>query len=194
MQEYVNSIFHDSIEAHKKFSVDNSKILVDFAVAIAKCLTNGNKILLCGNGGSAADSQHIAAEFVGRFVMERPSLPAIALTTDTSLLTAVGNDYSFAEVFEKQVAALANQGDIVWGISTSGNSENVVRALKKASKAGATVLGFAGRDGGIMKNLCDQIVIVDNKETARIQEIHIMCAHIICGLVDEIMFGKFAKS
>lgn len=194
MQEYVNSIFHDAIEAHKKFSVDNAKTLVDFAVVIAKCLTNGNKILICGNGGSAADSQHIAAEFVGRFVMERPSLPAIALTTDTSLLTAVGNDYSFAEVFEKQVAALANAGDIVWGISTSGNSENVVRALKKASKAGATVLGFAGRDGGLMKNLCDKIVIVDNKETARIQEIHIMCAHIICGLVDEIMFGKFANS
>lgn len=194
MQEYVNSIFHDAIEAHKKFSVDNAKTLVDFAVTIAKCLTNGNKILICGNGGSAADSQHIAAEFVGRFVMERPSLPAIALTTDTSLLTAVGNDYSFAEVFEKQVAALANSGDIVWGISTSGNSENVVRALKKASKAGATVLGFAGRDGGLMKNLCDKIVIVDNKETARIQEIHIMCAHIICGLVDEIMFGKFANS
>lgn len=192
MQEYVNTIFHDSIEAHKKFAVDNTKILIDFSTSIAKCLLNGNKILLCGNGGSAADAQHIAAEFVGRFVMERPSLPAIAMTTDTSLITAVSNDYSFAEIFEKQVAALANKGDIVWGISTSGNSENVVRALKRASKAGAVVLGFAGKDGGLMKNLCDKIVIVDNKETARIQELHILSAHIICGLVDEIMFGKFA--
>ena len=190
-QEYVNAIFQESIEAHKKFAVDNTKILIDFSMAIAKCLLNGNKILICGNGGSAADAQHIAAEFVGRFVMERPSLPAIALTTDTSLITAISNDYSFAEIFEKQVTALANSGDIVWGISTSGNSENVIRALKRASKAGAITFGFAGRDGGLMKNLCDKIVIVDNQETARIQEIHILCAHIICGLTDEIMFGRF---
>lgn len=148
--------------------------------------------MICGNGGSAADAQHIAAEFVGRFVMERPSLPAMALTTDTSLLTAVSNDYDFSDIFEKQVAAFANPGDIVWGISTSGNSENVIKALRKATKHNAVTLGFSGKDGGKMQGLCDHILVVDDKVTARIQELHIMSAHIICGLVDEIMFGKFA--
>ena len=124
--------------------------------------------------------------------MERPPLAAIALTTDTSLLTAVGNDYSFDEVFEKQVSALANPGDVVWGISTSGNSENVIRGLKRAIKCDAKTIGFAGRDGGKMPGLCDKILVVNHQSTARIQEIHIMSAHIICGLVDEIMFGRFA--
>ena len=192
MHEYVDAIFQESIEAHKNFAADNAQIIVNFATTIADAFVNGKKLLICGNGGSAADAQHIAAEFVSRFVMERPSLPAIALTTDTSLLTAIGNDYSFDEVFEKQVSALANEGDIVWGISTSGNSENVLRALRKAVKNGAVVLGFSGRNGGQMKGLCDHLIIVDNQITARIQEIHILCAHIICGLVDEIMFGKYS--
>ncbi len=160
---------------------------------IVERFDRGNKLLLFGNCGLAADAQHIAAEFASRFVMERPPLPAIALTTDTSLLTAVGNDYSFDQVFEKQVSALANAGDIVWGISTSGNSENVIKGLKRAIKCEAKTIGFAGKDGGKMPGLCDKILIVENQVTARIQEIHIMSAHIICGLVDEIMFGKFAN-
>ncbi len=192
MLEYVNSVIENSIKAHNKFARNQGDILVSFAQSIVDCFNNGGKLLICGNGGSAADSQHIAAEFVGRFVMERPSLPAIALTTDTSLLTAVSNDYNFNDVFEKQVAALANQNDILWGISTSGNSENVVKALRKATKNGVKTLGFSGKDGGQMKGLCDHILIVEEKETARIQELHILSAHIICGLVDEIMFGKFA--
>lgn len=192
MIEYVNTIIDNSIKAHNRFAKDNTEQLIIFAQTIVNCLNNGGKILICGNGGSAADAQHIAAEFVGRFVMERPSLPAIALTTDTSLLTAVSNDYSFSDVFEKQVSALANQGDILWGISTSGNSENVIKALRKASKNNVTTLGFSGRDGGQMRGICDHIIVIDEKETARIQELHILSAHIICGLVDEIMFGKFA--
>lgn len=192
MIEYVNTIIDNSIKAHNRFAKDNTEQLIIFAQTIVNCLNNGGKILICGNGGSAADAQHIAAEFVGRFVMERPSLPAIALTTDTSLLTAVSNDYSFSDVFEKQVSALANEGDILWGISTSGNSENVIKALRKASKNNVTTLGFSGRDGGQMRGICDHIIVIDEKETARIQELHILSAHIICGLVDEIMFGKFA--
>lgn len=192
MIEYVNTIIDNSIKAHNRFAKENTEQLIIFAQTIVNCLNNGGKILICGNGGSAADAQHIAAEFVGRFVMERPSLPAIALTTDTSLLTAVSNDYSFSDVFEKQVSALANQGDILWGISTSGNSENVIKALRKASKNNVTTLGFSGRDGGQMRGICDHIIVIDEKETARIQELHILSAHIICGLVDEIMFGKFA--
>ncbi len=192
MIEYVNTIIDNSIKAHNRFAKENTEQLIIFAQTIVDCLNNGGKILICGNGGSAADAQHIAAEFVGRFVMERPSLPAIALTTDTSLLTAVSNDYSFSDVFEKQVSALANQGDILWGISTSGNSENVIKALRKASKNNVTTLGFSGRDGGQMRGICDHIIVIDEKETARIQELHILSAHIICGLVDEIMFGKFA--
>ena len=132
MKQYIEDMFDEAIKAHKEFALDNAGIIEKIAKTIVECFENGNKLLIFGNGGSAADAQHIAAEFASRFVMERPPLAAIALTTDTSLLTAVGNDYSFDEVFEKQVAALANPGDVVWGISTSGNSENVIRGLKKS--------------------------------------------------------------
>ena len=192
MKQYIEDMFDEAIKAHKEFALDHAGIIEEIAKTIVECFENGNKLLIFGNGGSAADAQHIAAEFASRFVMERPPLPAIALTTDTSLLTAVGNDYSFDEVFEKQVSALANPGDVVWGISTSGNSENVVRGLKRAIKREAVTIGFAGRDGGKMPGLCDHILVVEHQETARIQEIHIMSAHIICALVDEIMFGRFA--
>lgn len=192
MKKFIEDIFDEAVKAHKEFALDGAAVIEDIAKTIAECFKNGNKLLIFGNGGSAADAQHIAAEFASRFVMERPPLPAIALTTDTSLLTAVGNDYSFDEVFEKQVSALANPGDVVWGISTSGNSENVVRGLKRAIKCEAVTIGFAGRDGGKMPGLCDHILVVEHQETARIQEIHIMSAHIICALVDEIMFGRFA--
>lgn len=192
MKQYIEDMFDEAIKAHKEFALDHAGIIEEIAKTIVECFENGNKVLIFGNGGSAADAQHIAAEFASRFVMERPPLAAIALTTDTSLLTAVGNDYSFDEVFEKQVSALANPGDVVWGISTSGNSENVIRGLKRAIKCDAKTIGFAGRDGGKMPGLCDKILVVDHQSTARIQEIHIMSAHIICGLVDEIMFGRFA--
>ncbi len=192
MVKYVENIFEDAIEVHKRFSVDNANKLIEMSKMIVDCFHNGGKLLICGNGGSAADAQHLAAEFANRFVMERPPLPAIAITTDTSLLTAIGNDYSFEEIFEKQVKALCNENDIVWGISTSGNSNNVILGLRAAAKTGAKTIGFAGGDGGAMRGLCDSIITVDSTITARIQEIHILSGHIICGLVDEMMFGKFA--
>lgn len=147
-------------------------------------LSKGNKILLCGNGGSASDAQHIAAEFVGRFVSERRGLPAIALTTDTSILTAVGNDYGFETIFKRQVEALGAEGDILIGFSTSGNSANVVKALEAAQALGITTVGFLGGSGGVCKSLCDYCFVVDSSETARIQEMHITLGHILCGLVD----------
>ena len=181
MKKFIEDIFDEAVRAHKEFALDGAPVIEEIAKTIAECFKNGNKLLIFGNGGSAADAQHIAAEFASRFVMERPPLPAIALTTDTSLLTAVGNDYSFDEVFEKQVSALANPGDVVWGISTSGNSENVVRGLKRAIKCEAVTIGFAGRDGGKMPGLCDHILVVEHQETARIQEIHINeCPYNMC--------------
>ena len=150
MKEYIKDILEESINAHKEFALDNVEIIEKIALEIVECFKRGNKVILMGNGGSASDALHIAAEFVGRFEMERPTLPAIALTGNTSAITAIGNDYSYDEVFEKQVAALVNEGDVVWGISTSGNSENVIRGLKRALREEAVTIGFAGRDGGKM--------------------------------------------
>lgn len=192
MKEYINDILEESIKAHREFALDNAEILQKIAETVAECFGRGNKVLIMGNGGSASDALHIAGEFVGRFEMERPTLPAIALTGNTSAITAIGNDYSYDEIFEKQVAALVNPGDIVWGISTSGNSSNVIKALKRGIRDEAVTIGFAGRDGGKMAGLCDHLLVVKHNRTARIQELHILAAHIICGLVDEIMFGKYA--
>ncbi len=138
-----------------------------------------------GNGGSAADCQHIAAELVGRFKSEREGLPAIALTTDTSILTAIGNDYSFNEIFARQIEALANKGDLVIGISTSGNSENVIRGILKAKKIGCYTVGLLGKDGGKLKNLVDLAIIIPSNNTPRIQECHILIGHIACEIVDK---------
>lgn len=147
---------------------------------ITNSIKNGGKLLICGNGGSAADAQHIAAEFVGRFVMERKGFPAIALTTDTSNLTAIANDYSYDDVFRRQVEALGNKGDVLIGISTSGNSENVIRAIDEAKKNGMTVIGLTGKTGGKMKDMCDVTFVFEIKDTARIQELHMMTYHLIC--------------
>ena len=149
------------------------------------CLKNGGKILLFGNGGSAADAQHIAAELVGRFKAERKSLPAIALTTDTSVLTAIGNDFGYVHVFDRQVEALANKGDVAIGISTSGNSINVINALKVASKLNCNTIGFSGQDGGKMNKICNINLAVPSEDTPRIQEMHILIGHIICHLIDQ---------
>jgi D-sedoheptulose 7-phosphate isomerase len=151
---------------------------------VVACLSNGNKILLCGNGGSAADAQHIAAEFVGRFVKDRPSLPAIALTTDTSALTAIGNDYGFDEVFARQTAGLGQMGDILIGISTSGNSKNVIRAFEVAQEKGIMTVLLAGRDGGAAVKLADKAFVVRHDVTAQIQECHIMFLHTLCSLME----------
>ena len=148
-------------------------------------LKSGNKVLLAGNGGSAADAQHIAAELSGRFVKERRALPGIALTTDTSALTSIANDYGYQHVFSRQVEALANEGDLFIGISTSGNSQGILNALESAAKLGCKTLGLSGRNGGKMNGLCELNIIVPSDVTARIQEMHILIGHILCKAVDE---------
>jgi D-sedoheptulose 7-phosphate isomerase len=152
---------------------------------INETLLSGGKILLAGNGGSAADAQHIAAELTGRYVKERKALPAIALTVDTSALTAISNDYGYERVFSRQIEALARPNDLFIGISTSGNSANILKALESAKAMGCKTIGLSGRDGGKMNELCDMNIIVPDDVTARIQEMHILIGHIFCKSVDE---------
>jgi D-sedoheptulose 7-phosphate isomerase len=163
------------------------------AEAVAYCLRQGGKLFLFGNGGSAADAQHMATEFVVRFKVNRKALPAIALTTDTSALTAIGNDFGFDHLFERQVEALCTSKDLVIGISTSGNSENVVRGLLAARELGAVTAALLGADGGRIKELADHVLIVPSKVTARIQEVHILLGHILCDYVEEQFFPDAVK-
>jgi D-sedoheptulose 7-phosphate isomerase len=151
---------------------------------IAQALRTGGKLLLCGNGGSAADAQHLAAELTGRFIQERRPLAAVALTTDTSALTCIGNDYSFDEIFARQLQAIARPGDVLLAISTSGHSRNVVRAVEVARRAGVISIGLLGRDGGALRALCDLSLVVPSPVTARIQEAHILIGHTLCGLIE----------
>lgn len=157
------------------------------AEMVFEALKTGHRLYLCGNGGSAADAQHLAAEFVGRFQKERDAWPVVALTTNTSILTALGNDYSFDIVFSRQVEALVEEGDVLIAISTSGNSVNVIKAAEAARIKGAKILGMAGRDGGELKNVCDECFVVPSQPTCRIQEVHIAVGHVICDLVEEAM-------
>lgn len=158
------------------------------AKVMAIALAKGSKIMFCGNGGSAADAQHLAAELVNRFVIERPPLAGIALTTDTSALTAIGNDYSFDEIFSKQVQALGLPGDILVAISTSGNSQSILEALKTAKEKGIVTVGLSGRKGGKMPPFCDHLLNVEAENTAQIQEIHITIGHLLCQLIDYYLF------
>jgi D-sedoheptulose 7-phosphate isomerase len=159
--------------------------IIEAAYSMSQALRKGNKILVMGNGGSAADAQHLAAELVGRFLRERKALPAIALTTDTSILTAVGNDYGYETVFARQVDALAKQGDVVVGISTSGNSANVLKALDRAKEIGCLTIGLSGGDGGKISTSADLSLVVASPATPRIQEGHILVIHILCDLVEQ---------
>ncbi|MBD8935732.1 MAG: D-sedoheptulose 7-phosphate isomerase [Anaeroglobus sp.] len=175
------------LENHFKVVQDMKKVMPEVASAglrVRTALEKGRKILICGNGGSAADSQHMAAEFVGRFVKERQSLPALALTVDTSLLTAVGNDYGFDCVFSRQVEGLGQEGDVLISISTSGNSANVVKAVKTAKEKGLFVIGMTGENGGILAKESDLCLAVPSQVTARIQEMHIMIIHMICEIAE----------
>jgi D-sedoheptulose 7-phosphate isomerase len=149
-------------------------------------MSNGKKILIFGNGGSAADAQHIAAELTGRYKSDRRGLPAIALTTDTSALTAIANDFGYKNVFARQVEALANEGDLLIGISTSGNSKNILKALKLGKELGCRTMGLSGNGGGAMSEVCDLNIVVPSTDTPRIQEMHIMIGHIICQAVDSV--------
>ena len=189
MQEIIQQRIAEHINlAQALYQQQGEKIEVAASV-LAWALKTGKKVLFCGNGGSAADAQHLAAEFVGRYLLEREGLPAIALTTDTSILTAVANDYDFANVFARQVQALGNNGDVLIGISTSGNSPNVVRAIEVAKAKGLATIGFTGQGGGKMRELCDVCLAVDSKVTARTQEMHILMGHILCELLDGVLIN-----
>ena len=176
-------MFEESSELIKS-SYDLNKEVTESIKVITKCLRHGNKVVLFGNGGSAADAQHVAAEFVGRYKLERKSFPAISLTTDTSILNAIGNDYSYDLVFSRQCEGLVSKNDVVIGISTSGNSKNVKNALITSKKKGAITIGFLGNSGGQIKKLVDIPIIVKSKSTPRIQEVHRVVFHIICELVE----------
>ena len=182
--DIITKRFDEHLDTYIKMRnyIEDIRVVADIC---KNALNEGNKILFCGNGGSAADAQHLAAELVGRFVKERESLPAIALTTDTSILTAIANDYSYDDVFSRQVAGLGQAGDVLIGISTSGNSKNVVKATELAKQKGLKTVAFTGEGGGILGALCDAVIAVPSKTTARIQEMHILVGHIVCELVEE---------
>ena len=184
----MQSIIKHEFSEHIKVSVETIKSIgkpIEIAAKICiDSLKNGNKILIFGNGGSAADAQHIAAELVGRYKTERKGIPAIALTTDTSAITSIANDYGYLHVFDRQVEALANEGDVVIGISTGGGSANVISALRLANDLGCKTIGFSGRDGGEFNALCDVNLIAIAEDTPRIQEMHILIGHTICHLIE----------
>lgn len=185
MKKIIESEFTSHLETIQKVIETMSEPLEKASQIAIDTLKNGNKILLFGNGGSAADAQHIAAELTGRYKTERRGLPGIALTTDTSALTAIGNDYGYDRVFDRQVESLAQNGDLLIGISTSGNSKNVINAFKIGKEIGCKIIGFSGRDGGEMNNYCDVNLVVPSNDTPRIQEMHILFGHTICQLIDE---------
>jgi D-sedoheptulose 7-phosphate isomerase len=193
LESEIISIFEESANLKKEFVYEYAEDIVNLGILIGKRLKLGNKLLICGNGGSAADSQHFAAEVVGRFEKERKGFSAIALTTDTSALTAIGNDYGFDKVFSRQVEALGQKGDILIGISTSGNSNNVIEAVKVAKGLGIFTVGLLGKDGGQLKDLVDKAFIVRSNNTARIQEVHITFIHAICRVLDLYLTGEIEE-
>lgn len=181
----------DSMAVKQAFlDAGGAEIMEQMAEAVLAALRNGHRVYLCGNGGSAADCQHIAGEFVGRFMMERAALPCVALTTDTSILTSVANDYSYDAIFERQVDALVREGDVLIALSTSGNSPNVLRAVEAAKARRAVTLGFSGRGGGQLKEMTDICLVAASDISARIQELHITCGHVLCQLVESRYFGE----
>ncbi|MDO8426223.1 MAG: D-sedoheptulose 7-phosphate isomerase [Deltaproteobacteria bacterium] len=191
MDEIVAKSFKESVKAKEKFfTKKNIALVVEAAEMIVESFKAGGKLMLVGNGGSAADSQHIAAEFINRFEIERPPLPALALTTDTSDITSIGNDYSFDQIFSKQIRALGKGNDVLLAISTSGNSQNVLKAIEAAKALGIKTIALTGKNGGLMADKADILLNVEAKATPRIQEVHITIAHILCELVDHMLFQK----
>jgi len=184
----MDSLFLQNLQEHNALLATLHSLNDDVLQAgqlASQTLRQGGKILFCGNGGSAADSQHLAAELTGRFIHDRRPLAAVALSTDTSALTCIGNDYSFDEVFARQVVGLGRSGDLLIGISTSGHSRNVIRAVEEARKLGMQTLGLLGRDGGQLRTLCAHSIVVPSQVTARIQECHILIGHTLCGLIEQ---------
>jgi D-sedoheptulose 7-phosphate isomerase len=192
MKQLVQNQLRQSIATMQAVLADDH--LADTLVAIGKltaeAMQSGHKLLVAGNGGSAADAQHLVAEFVVRLTVDRPALRAIALTTDTSILTAAGNDYGFDHLFARQIEALGQPGDVFLGISTSGNSKNILKALHQAKKIGIATIGFSGNDGGQMRTLCDHNIIIPSAVTMNIQESHLALEHIFCMLVERCLFGQ----
>ncbi len=189
-EQSLRRVIEESIRAHQKLLEESVGSLAEVARVLTLCLRSGGKVLFCGNGGSAADAQHVAAELVGRFAIEREPFPALALTTDTSILTAVGNDWDFKDVFARQVRAHARAEDVVVGISTSGRSPNVVRALEAARERGARTIAFVGRNGGPIAKAADLVFRAPDTSTARVQELHILAWHGICELVEAALAGR----
>lgn len=191
MKNYIINQINDSA-ATKKAIVENDalvNLLVEVAQACVDVYRNGKKILIAGNGGSAADAQHFAAELVGRYGFDRPSLPSIALTTDSSNLTAIGNDYGYEYVFSRQLEGLGQEGDLFIGISTSGNSQNVINAFVSAKDRGITTVALVGRDGGKMAAMADYAIVIPSHATPRIQESHLLIEHTICDIIEKEIFG-----
>jgi D-sedoheptulose 7-phosphate isomerase len=190
MKEEIKEKFNCSIECKTKVLNDDKIIgqVEDVCYALIECLKGNNRVYMMGNGGSAADAQHFAAELVGRYMLERKGLPATAFTTDSSILTAIGNDYGYDDVFRRQVEALVAKGDVVFGISTSGNSRNVYDALKLAQEKGAKTVGLLGQTGGKCKEVCDIPIVIDYPRTPNIQEAHEMIIHAICEIVEKKIF------
>jgi D-sedoheptulose 7-phosphate isomerase len=193
LEQRIQQQFFDSADLKYAAAEVLSKPIADAVNTLVGCITAGGKVLACGNGGSAADAQHFAAEFVGRFERERPGLAAIALTTDTSILTAVGNDYAFDAIFSKQVQALGSPGDVLLGFSTSGNSANVIAAIEAARAKDMTIIALTGRKGGRIREILtetDVHICVPHDRTARIQEVHLLVLHCLCDAVDLQLLGE----
>lgn len=188
IEEKIKKASEESIRVKEQFFRENVSLIKDVAELIAKILNEGGKILIFGNGGSATDASHIAAEFVNRFKRERPGLPAIALNTDMAVITAIANDYDYSEVFSKQIKALGQKGDIAIGISTSGSSRNVLKAMEVAKKRGLKTVAFTSKKGEKLISKVDYAFTVSSEETPRIQETHITLGHILCELVEDILF------
>ncbi len=192
INEYISNQVKKSIDVKQQL-LGNSELMELIKEVALKCVEiykHGNKTLIAGNGGSAADAQHIAGEFVSRFYFDRPGLASIALTTDTSIMTAIGNDYGYGKLFSRQVQANGIKGDMFIGISTSGNSANVLEALNECKEKGIITVGLTGEKGGGMAEICDYCIKVPSNETPRVQETHILIGHIICAVVEEAIFGK----
>jgi D-sedoheptulose 7-phosphate isomerase len=190
MENIILKRFKESGEVKTRFLKENLPKLLDMIKLTAHTFEAGNKLFLFGNGGSAADAQHLAAEFVNRYGMDRPPLPAIALTTDTSILTSVSNDFSFSEIFAKQLKALGKEGDVAFGISTSGNSSNIIKAFEVAKEMRMKTAALTGNDGGAIAKMADISLIVPSTSTPRIQEVHILVGHILCEMVEHSLFFK----
>lgn len=189
---HIERSFRESVEAKLELCRRSGPVILDMAGVMAQSFRRGGRLFLFGNGGSAADAQHLAAEFVNRFALARPPLPALALTVDSSAITSISNDFQFADVFVRQLQAFGRPGDVALGISTSGRSPNVAKALAWGRENGLTTLGLGGALPAEMDTHCDLVLHVPSRDTARIQECHITAGHILCGLVEEVLFGEAA--